>query len=159
MAQIIALLVAKDPTTEMVAVWIVIHPGEISNPARWKTMHEDVINHCVPAGSKKKEEKGLDLHFYCSVFKKGRGRHKTWGCNSFKRGCEVFESSYTSISHHFCLDILWRLCVVKDFCFFRIQVFIIISRIPTQTCFFCRGSVPISLMEHVSPNDLTPILH
>lgn len=57
MAQIIALLVAKDPTTEMVAVWIVIHPGEISNPARWKTMHEDVINHCVPAGSKKRKKR------------------------------------------------------------------------------------------------------
>lgn len=59
-----------------------------------------------PLGQKK-GKKGLDLQFYYSVLKKGRVRRWTWGCNSFKQGCEVFESPHTLISHHFASDVLW----------------------------------------------------
>lgn len=42
---IIILLMAKT-ADEILGVSAVIHPGEIRNSARWKTMHEDVIHHC-----------------------------------------------------------------------------------------------------------------
>lgn len=56
---------------------------------------------------RKKKKKRLDLQFYYSVLKKGRERDWVWGCNSFKRGYEVFESYCTLISLHFTFDTLW----------------------------------------------------
>jgi len=50
-----------------VAAQAVVRAGEISDPARWKTMHQDVINHCVPRWSR--EGRGI-LQFYYRVVKK-----------------------------------------------------------------------------------------
>lgn len=114
-------------------------------------MHEDVINHCVPAGSKKGGKRTGFAVLLLKLKKRGRVRHWTWGCNSFKRGCEVFESSYTSISHHFPFDVLWPLFKILALRFKSLSSLAGFGPEPVSSR---RRSVPTSLMEQVGAYDL-----
>lgn len=58
----------------MAVVKAVIHPGEICNPARWKTMHQDVINHFVPVGSQKEGRKKTGFAVLLGNVKKGSSK-------------------------------------------------------------------------------------
>lgn len=63
----------EDPTVDdTVAVLAVIHPGVISNPARWNKMSENVINHCVPTRSKNGKKRTRFAFFLLS--KKGSSK-------------------------------------------------------------------------------------
>lgn len=117
-------------------------------------MHEDVINHCVPAGSKEGKKRTGFAVLLLSV-EKGSSKTLDQGCNSFR--CVWFFLQCASISHHFALDVLWPLLNMFSFV---IQVFVLISRIRTRAGFLPRGFVPTSLMEQVGLYDLNsaPVL-